>query len=169
MPDAFREVPQYLETSKAAMTAMKEGRYAEAATRLEWAATAAFGVGDKMQTKMTGTTAVKAYAMAGDPASALRLATHLVNLFHEAGRNPEIPGFAKHALESLRNQGYAAEADALSAHIARAMGGAWSDPNAPKLPAFCSSSGAAVKPAEVVRPTPSTVACRYCGASLDRR
>ncbi len=68
----------------------------------------------------------------------------------------------------MRLHGFAADADELSAHVGQLLGAAWNDPAAPKLPAFCSSCGSPVKPAEVVRPTPSTVACRYCGASLAR-
>jgi hypothetical protein len=169
MPDAYHDVPRFLEVCAAAIEAMKAGRYAEAAPQLEWAAMFAFGVNDVMQVKLMGANAVKAYAQSGDAANAVRLATRIVDLFHGAGRNPEIPGFAKHALADLRTQGHPQAADALSAHISGVMGGAWSDPDAPKLPAFCSSCGAAVKPAEIVRPTPSTVACHYCGASLDRR
>ena len=104
-------------------------------------------------------TAVEAYANAGDPQSALRVAMQIVDLHHAAGRSGEVARFARLTLKPLRRDGHAAEADAISAYIARATGGAWSDPDAPKLPAFCSNCGAAVKPAEVARPTPTTVAC----------
>jgi hypothetical protein len=169
MPDAYDDVPHYGVRVTRALAAMSEGRYAEAATSLEWAATAAFGAGDTMSAKVEGNNAVTAFAKAGDSPGALRLATRLVDLFRDANLPREIPGFAGHALESLRMNGLAAAADALSAHVKGVMGAAWSDPAAPTLTAFCGSCGAAVKPSEVVRPTPSTVACRYCGASVDAR
>jgi hypothetical protein len=148
--------------------AMAAGRYGEAGALYERAAIASHGAGDVLMTKMNGALAVKAYAKGGDPKNAVRFAIATVDALKAGGHVPEIAGFATKCLESLRVQGHSADADVLSAHVGQAVGAAWSDPNAPKLPAFCSSCGAAVKPAEVVRPTPSTVACHYCGASLAR-
>jgi hypothetical protein len=171
MPDAY-DVPGYLELMQRVQEAMSAGRYAEAAPGFERCARMAHACGDVMEMKMSANNAVTAFAHASDPTNALRLATEIVDLLASASagadRRSEIPGFARHALESLRTQAHFAQADALSAHVAQRMGGAWSDAGAPRLAAFCPSCGAAVKPAEVVRPTPSTVACRYCGASLDR-
>jgi hypothetical protein len=152
-----------------ATAAFEEGRYAEAAPLYERAAIATHAAGDPLMWKMTAIVAVKAYAMAGDPSNAVRFATQTFDVLRSGGHGAEVPGVAKKCLESLRAQGHAAEADALSAHVARLMDGKWNDPDAPRLVAFCASCGAAVKPAEVVRPTPTTVACRYCGASLDAR
>jgi hypothetical protein len=169
MPDAYDDVPHYGVRVNRALAAMKEGRYADAAKGLEWAAAAAFGAGDTMEAKIAGNNAVTAFAKAGDSAGALGIATHMVDLFRDANLAGDIPGFARHALESLRLSGFVAAADALSVHVKGVMGAAWSDPAAPTLAALCPSCGAAVKPSEVVRPTPSTVACRYCGASVDAR
>ena len=154
---------------KPAQAAFEDGRYAEAAPLYERAAVATHAAGEALMWKMTAIVAVKAYALAGDPANALRFATSTLDVLHSGGHAGEVPGIAKKCLEALRAQGHGAQADALSAHVGQLMGGQWSDPDAPKLAAFCVSCGAAVKPAEVVRPTPTTVACRYCGVSLDAR
>lgn len=161
-------LPGYTDACTAALEAMNAGRYGDAAPRFEWAANSALAVGDgPLHTTINALNAIKAYATAGDPKNAIRFATAWLDQLRRAGRAPEIPAFAGKTLESLRAHGQAADADAYSAHVAGMLGSAWSDPGAPKLPAFCGSCGAIVKPAEVVRPTPTTVACRYCGASLD--
>lgn len=152
----------------AANTAMEEGRYAEAARLYEASAVECHRASEPLWMKMNALLAVKAYVHAADPANAVRFATATVEAIQAGGHAPEVPGFAAKALESMRLHGFAADADALSAHVGQLVGAAWNDPAAAKFPAFCSNCGAAVKPAEVVRPTPSTVACRYCGASLAR-
>jgi hypothetical protein len=149
-----------------ANAAMQAGRYAEAAPLYERAAIASQHSGEMLQVKMCAALAIKAYAMAGDGANAVRFAKATVDVLKS--RPPEIPGFMRKALESMRDHGLSAEADVVSAYIGEVLGAAWQDPSAPKLPAFCSACGAPVRPAEVVRPTPSTVACKFCGASLGR-
>jgi hypothetical protein len=151
-----------------ANAAMEAGRYAEAATLYEKSAAECYTAGEPLWMQLSALLAVKAYVLAGDPKNAVRFAQATVDAIHGGGKEPEVPGFAAKALESVRLHGFAADADALSAYVGQLLGAAWNDLAAPKLPAFCSSCGAAVKPAEVVRPTPSTVACRYCGASLAR-
>ena len=149
-----------------AQKAFDAGRYSDAAAEFEKSTAECHEAGDAIWAKMYALLAVKAHVHAGDGKNALRFAQATVNEIHRQGHAAEVPGFAANALESMRLHGLAAEAELLSAHVGQLLSGAWSDPAAPKLPAFCSSCGAAVKPAEVVRPTPSTVACRYCGASL---
>ncbi len=147
--------------------AMSQGRYAEAAGLYERAAYAAHQANDLLGTKMGAHLAIKAFAHAGDPKNAVRIAISTVDLFKTIAGEPDIRSFATKALDTLRTQGHHADADAFSAHVLTLVP-TWSDPNAPQLPAFCTTCGAAVKPAEVVRPTPSTVACSYCGGSLAR-
>jgi len=147
--------------------AMAAGRYAEAGSLYERASDASRVAGDHLTLRMMAALAVKGYGMAGDASNGLRIAIATVDVLVSMELLPEIPGFARKALQALRTQGHAAAADELSAHVGRAVP-TWSDPDAPKLPAFCSACGAAVKPAEIVRPTPSTIACHYCGASLAR-
>ena len=159
-------VPGLVQRTADALEAMQAGRHAEAAPTLELAATTASGMGNVIDLNLFGSSAVEAYARAGAMQKAVQLATDLVGVHQAAGRNTEVARFMRFTLKPLRRDGLAAEADAIAAAIARATGGAWSDPDAPKLPGFCANCGAAVKPAEVARPTPSTVACRYCGASL---
>jgi hypothetical protein len=149
-----------------ANAAMEAGRYAEAAALYERGAIASFNAKEMLQLKMCAALAIKAYAMAGDGANATRFARSTIDALKS--RPPEIPGFMRKVLVSMRDHGLPAEADAVSAYVGEVLGAAWQDPNTPKLPAFCSACGAPVKPAEVVRPTPSTVACKFCGASLDR-
>jgi hypothetical protein len=151
-----------------ANAAMETGRYAEAGSLYERAAVEAHRAGDTLVLRMMAVLAVSAYVRAGDIPSAMRFATATVDLLQSVGMVPEIPGVARKMLNALRDQGHPSEADALSARVGQIVGAAWSDPGAPKLAAFCSSCGAAVKPAEIVHPTPSTSACRYCGANLAR-
>ena len=147
--------------------AMGAGRYAEAAQLYERCAYAAHQANDLLGVKMGAGMAIKAWAHAGDPKNAVRIATSTVDLLKTIAHEPDVRSFATKTLDSLRTQGYHADADAFSAHVHTVVP-TWSDPNAPQLPAFCSACGAVVKPAEIVRPTPSTVACKYCGASLAR-
>jgi hypothetical protein len=161
-------VPGLVQRTADALAAMQAGRYAEAAPTLELAAITAHRIDDIIDSNLFGSGAVEAYAKAGDMHSAVRVLTQIVDLYRASGKSTEIARFGRFTLKPLRRDGFAAEADAISAELARLTGGAWHDPDAPKLPAFCSNCGAAVKPAEIVRPTPTTVACHYCGASLDR-
>jgi hypothetical protein len=147
--------------------AMAAGRYLEAGALYERSAISSYSAGEVVWQKMGALLAVKAYALGGDPQNAVRFAIATVDVLKTSGRAPEVPGFANKLLETLRTQGHGAAAEALSAHVGELIGAAWHDPHAPKLPAFCSACGGKVKPAEVVRPTPTTVACRYCGVSLD--
>ncbi len=153
---------------EAALAAMSAGRPLEAAPLFERSAIHAYKANEMLSMKLSASLAIKAYAMAGDAPNAERMARASVDAFAAAGRRAEIPGFATRVLEMLRSRGLGAVADAVSQHISGVMGTGFQDPAAPQLPAFCSSCGAAVKPAEVVRPTPSTVACSFCGASLAR-
>lgn len=150
-----------------ANAAFEAGRYPEAAQLYERCASAAHQAQDLLAIKAGALMAVKSWAYAGDPKNAVRFATSTVELFKTSGREPDIRSFATKILDILRGQGHHADADAFSAHV-RSVVPTWTDPNAPQLPAFCSACGAVVKPAEVVRPTPSTVACKFCGASLAR-
>jgi hypothetical protein len=152
----------------AANDAMDGGRYAEAASLYEGAATESRAAGDTLTFRMMAVLAVKAYGRAGDTENAVRLAVTTVDLLQGLAMIPEIPGVAHKMLAALRAQGHAVSADGISTHVAQVVGAAWSDAGATKLPAFCASCGAAVKPAEIVHPSPSSVACRYCGASLAR-
>ena len=145
---------------------MTAGKYAEAGALFERCALDEYRGGHFLEMKISAALAVKAYSMSGDGANALRFGKAAVDAFAAASRVPEIAGFANKALESLRTRGQAAAAEELSKHISDVVGSAWSDPAMPQLPAVCASCGAVVKPAEVVRPTPTTVACKYCGASL---
>jgi hypothetical protein len=147
--------------------AFAAGRYAEAATLYEQAAYSAHRAGDLLAIKMGANLAVKAWAYAGDGATAARFAMSVVDLLKTMGREPDIRGVASKALESLRAQGHLADAAALSAHVGASITG-WHDPNAPQLPAFCTHCGAPVRPDEVLRPTPVTFACKFCGGSLAR-
>lgn len=153
---------------EAALAAMNEGSYLKAAPLFERSSIAAYRAGEIPSMKLSASLSIKAYAMGGDAQNAERMARASVDALAAAGRKPEIPGFANRVLESLRTRGLHPAADALSQHVSALMGSGFSDPAAPQLPAFCPSCGAAVKPAEVVRPTPSTVACRFCGGSLAR-
>ena len=147
---------------------MQAGRYAEAGALFEKCAIDAYRAGEIPDMKLNAALSVKSYAMAGDAANAARFASATVDALAGAGRTPEIHGFATKVLESMRVRGQAAAADEVSKHVGQVVGATWNDPAAPQLPAFCPSCGAAVKPAEIVRPTPSTVACKYCGGSLAR-
>lgn len=150
-----------------ANAAMDGGRYAEAGSLYEGAAEESRAAGDTLTFRMMAVLAVKAYGRAGDPENAVRLAISTVDLLQSLAMIPEIPGVAHKMLAALRAQGHAASADGISAHVAEVVGAAWIDTGT-KLPAFCASCGAPVKPAEIVRPSPSTIACRDCGASLAR-
>jgi hypothetical protein len=162
-------IPGLVQRTTTAMEAFQAGRFAEAAPTLQLAAETAVQIGDVMQTNIFGSCAVVGYVKAGDPQAAIRLVMHFVALHQTAGRTAEAARFGRLSLKPLRRDGHVVEADEISTQLARVLGAAWNDPDAPRLPAFCSNCGAAVKPAEVVRPTPSTVACQYCGGSLDRR
>jgi len=151
-----------------ALAAMNEGRYLDAAVLFERSAIHAYRANELPSMKLSASLSIKAYAMGGDAANAERLAKATVDALAAASRGPEIPGFATRVLESLRSRSLGGVADAVSQHVGAVVGPSWNDPATPKLPAFCPSCGAAVKPAEVVRPTPSTVACKYCGGSLAR-
>jgi hypothetical protein len=169
MPQAHEVFQGYAERTNSALAALQAGRFAEAAPTFEWAGLSAQSVDDIINTNIFGSSAVEAYAKAGDMQNALRVATQIVGRYHALGNSPELARFMRFVLKPLRRDGYEAAAGAIAAQVATATSGAWSDPEAPKLPAFCSNCGAPVKPAEVVRPTPTTVACHFCGASLDRR
>jgi len=151
-----------------ALAAMEGGRYLQAAALFEEGAIAAYQAGELTTMKMSTALSIKAYAMGGDGASVVRFASSAIDALAAAGRVPEISGFATKLLRDIRAQGQPAAADAFSAHVSSVVGAGFSDPDAPKLAPFCPSCGAAVKPADVVRPTPSTVACPFCGASLSR-
>lgn len=157
-------IPDQLGLANAAMDA---GKYADAAALYEQASEEARIAGDHLTLRMMVVLGAKAYGMAGDPGKGARFAIATVDLLVTMNLIAEIPGFARKTLQALRAQGHTASADEFSAHVAQVVP-TWNDPDAPKIPAFCSACGAVVKPAEVVRPTPSTMACRYCGASLAR-
>jgi hypothetical protein len=147
--------------------AFAASRYVEAAQLYERAAYSAHQAKELLGIKAASLMAVKAWAYGGDGANALRFATSVIDLFKTIAQEPDIRSYASKTLAMLRDQGLHAYADTLSAHVG-AVVPTWTDPNAPQLPASCGTCGALVKPAEVVRPTPSTVACKYCGASLAR-
>lgn len=153
---------------EAALAAMNAGRYPEAGALFERSSIHAYRANEIPSMKLSASLSIKAYAMGGDAANAERMAKASVDALAAAGRNAEIPGFATRVLESLRVRNLGGVADSVSAHVSACVGGGFHDAAAPQLPAFCSSCGAAVKPAEVVRPTPSTVACKFCGGSLAR-
>lgn len=147
---------------------MKAGQYLEAAQLFERSAIASHQAADREQTKINALLAVKAYAKGGDGASVVRFASSTVDVLLASHPGIEASSFAKNALEDIRLYDQHAAAEAFSAYVGKVVGAGWHDPAAPALPAFCPGCGAAVKPAEVVRPTPSTLACRYCGGSLAR-
>jgi hypothetical protein len=153
--------------AEAANNAFAAGRYAEAAQLYERCANASYQAQELLSLKLEAHLAIKAWAYAGDPKNAVRFATATVDLLKRIAGEPDIRTFATRSLETLRTQGHHADADVLSAHVSSILP-SFSDPNAPRLPSFCFNCGAAVKPAEVVRPTPSTIACKFCGASLMR-
>jgi hypothetical protein len=152
----------------AALEAMQAGRYVEAAQLFERAAIAAHQAGDLLSKKMSATLSVKAYSKGGDAANAVRFASATFDVLLAAGLAVDATSFAKKVLADIRLYDQNVAADELSAYVGKVLGAKWHDPAAPQLPGFCSSCGGVVKPAEVVRPTPSTVACRFCGASLAR-
>jgi len=152
----------------AALEAMKAGRYLEAGQLFERSAIAAHQAGDLLSKKMSALLSVKAYSKGGDAANAVRFASVTFDVLLAAGLAVDATSFAKKALEDIRLYDLTVAADQFSAYVGKVVGPKWHDPAAPQLPAFCSSCGGAVKPAEVVRPTPSTVPCRFCGVSLAR-
>jgi hypothetical protein len=147
--------------------AMKEGRYAEAAKHYELSAGSAYDARESTSMRMCALLAVKAYSKVPDTTNAIRFALQTIEALKAIGLPPvDQKGFAKKALEELRQYDHHAAADDLSTRVGQIFGAEWHDPAAPRLPAFCPSCGAPVKPAEVVRPTPSTIACKFCGGSL---
>ncbi len=145
---------------------MNAGQYDVAGPLFERCAVDCHRAGDLLAMKLNAALSVKSFAMGADGANAARVAVATVDALAAAGRVPEIPGFAAKALESMRIRHLAVVADEVSRHVGTVVGSAWNDPAAIKLPAFCTSCGAPVRPAEVTRPTPSTAACNYCGGSL---
>jgi hypothetical protein len=119
MPDAYDDVPHYGVKVSRALEAMEQGRYAEAANGLEWAATAAFGAGDTMEAKISGNNAVTAFAKGGDSSSAQRIATHLVDLFRDANL-AVLRGVGRQALSGIH--------PLLRSRRAASRGPAWSRP-----------------------------------------
>lgn len=162
-------VPGLLRRLEGALSAMQSGRYREAAPVFELVGVTAAKIGDVVEVNLHGSSAVECYLRLGDRDNAFRALRQFVEIHVNAQRVPEAARFGRLTIKPLRRDGLTTEADAVSAYLASALGAAWNDPDAPKLPPFCSNCGAAVKVVEVVRPTPSTAACKYCGASLDRR
>lgn len=149
-----------------AMDLMNQGRFTEAAPLFLEAALREQARGNDMMFRAHVLVAAKAWVLAAQPNGAWSVAARALESYLAQNRQNDAVSLMHKIVAMLRERGYGEAADGISWDASRGLGALWADPNAPRLPDHCHQCGAPVRPAEVVRPTPATVACRYCGASL---
>jgi hypothetical protein len=149
-----------------AMALFGEHRYREAAPPLLEGAFRDLARGDEGEFTMNALLAAKAWMLAEEPNGAWSVAARVLQELVPTGRARQALPLMHKLVQALRERGYPEVAMGVSNDAGRALGTLWVDPDAPRLPNHCVQCGAAVRPAEVTHPTPTTVACKYCGASL---
>lgn len=145
---------------------LQEKRYREAAQVFFAGCLAAHARGADLHFRMKASLAAKSWILAGEPNEAWNVAGRILEALVPQGRQRDALSLLHKIVEDLRAHGFHEAALGVSTDASRALGASWIDDKAPRLPPRCSQCGAPVRPEEVVRPTPVTVACRFCGASL---
>ncbi|MGZ5966400.1 MAG: hypothetical protein ACXWP4_01945, partial [Polyangiales bacterium] len=141
--------------SERGLTAMKEGRFLDAAKLYEQAAATAHGEGDLALMRGCAVMAVEAYAGQNDGPNALRVARATVDTLRGGPAASEIDGFRSRAVTKLRRQGANVEAEQLVAYVDQVLAAA----NGPQLPNFCSECGTPANAAQVARRSDGTAYC----------
>ena len=149
-----------------AMSLFAERKFRESAPILFEVALRALHRGDDIEFTLNALLAARAWMLAEEPNGAWSIAARVLEEFVPKGRAREALSLIHKIVDELREKGYPDVALGVSTDASRVLGELWIDPHAPRLPNHCTQCGAPVRPGEVVRPTPTTVACKYCGASL---
>lgn len=110
--------------------------------------------------------AAKAWLQAEAPERALDLSHRLHELFVSRGDVQRALSLAHKFVDMFREFGFREIAERRASEAAEAFGDRWIDPGAARLPTHCNQCGAPLRPDQLVRPTPASCACPYCGAPV---